>query len=158
MGKIVSVLAISVTNLVFGASYVGGPLKDLIKESEMVVVGKVTLINESVFWPWPEKNEGMLNDVAIIEVSEVLKNNFNWKGTEKEDYSTMKIQLNMYSRHYMTSLSDRVEVGDEGIWILDWHPEANEFYFGYPKRLQPQEKLEEIKAIIESQKKDAPQD
>ncbi len=150
MRKLFLVITLTFSNGIFGTSWVGVPLEKLIEDSEVVVVGKITEVTKSVLWPWAERNEGMLNDLAIIEVSAVLKNEFEWKGSDEEDFSELKIPITMYSSRYGGSFDHRFDVGDEGIWILEWH--ADRFYVGYPKRLQSLEKIEEIKAIIQNQK------
>ena len=110
--------------------------EELVELSDLIVVGKITRITGGGF-------SAKGKEIATITVVEVIKGE---KGLKK-----VKFAFPSRKRSRKTSADLFYEKGQEGIWFLR-KPKKGKYHLAdYPGCLQPVEKLDDIRAIVEKE-------
>jgi len=126
-------------------------LKNYVKESPIIVVGKIDSIKVAEPINQHEEYYDLYTDMAFIAVDSVLKNTLPDFKLEKGD----KIPLLMWSslnNVVMFPSPIQYGVGYEGIWILNQRDSTFSAY--HPIELQPMSKLEEICGYLREQERE----
>lgn len=107
--------------------------ENLIAQSDLVVIGKITAIKEG-----GRGNKDI--NIATISVSEVLKG--------AKDLKEVKLAFPSPKRNMMASTDIFYNLDQEGIWLLRKDEKQNYYLADYPARFQPLENADKIKEII----------
>ncbi len=128
------------------ADYARIELPDLVQQTDLIVVGKITKIDKAE----PSRDA---TDRATITVEQVLLGKAGetvilgfpgeriWIGP---DGRTSRFEASSWIRYTM---------GQDGIWLLKWDKKAGLYTAAHPARRQPREKLDEVKAAIANAEK-----
>lgn len=138
------------------------PLEMLVDEADLIVVGKVTKIQDGGFFTLgPNKSDHILKqDVAVVEISAVLKSPPQF-GKQKV------VHVGQKAMGKVTSADIRFVPGQEGIWLLRKDsgqdkicvmkgdllvpdPERNVYWAKHPSQLQKEKEQKKLAALIEA--------
>ncbi|MHC4661778.1 MAG: hypothetical protein ACYS8W_08820 [Planctomycetota bacterium] len=132
---VIFTLTISSTAL---ASWIDIPLEKRLGEADIVVLGKITGVDNSTHTEI---------DVGTITVTSVLK--------EGGNISNVKLAWPSKRRGFATTADIMYKNGDSGIWILrhgkNIRMKFPEYYYAnYPKDFQPAGRLDAVKALLKA--------
>lgn len=109
------------------ASFAAVPLEILVDEAEVIVLGKVTKVEETKITR-KFGNAERKYDAAVIEVAAVLK------GPEK----LKEVRVAQPAKGGLEVSTDiRFKEGQEGVWILNRQAEPNFYWATHPSQFQP---------------------
>jgi hypothetical protein len=111
--------------------------EDLITQSDLVVVGKITAIKEGGS---DEKDVS----IATVTISDVIKG--------AKDIKEVKLAFPSKKRQMMASTDIFFDLNQEGVWLLRKDEKQDYYLADYPDRFQPKENAEKIKAIVSKMK------
>ena len=148
--KLLSLCIIAITISMSYASYIYISLDDIVKESEIVLIGKMDSIKFGE--PSFDKNNKsiptyQIPDTGYIAIQEKLQNNISSKYSVGD-----KIPLVMpsYTSKSPNDMDRRFELNTKGIWMLRY--KANNFYrIGHPDEFQEMKIENKIRDIIKKQ-------
>lgn len=123
------------------ADYVEIPLDELVRQSDLIVVGKITAIEHAE----PSRTA---TDRATITIEDVLLGKAD--KTVVLGFPGKRVWITDDGRELGFEASNwiRYKTGQEGIWLLTWDDEAKLYRAAHPARLQPKDKLDEVKDAI----------
>jgi hypothetical protein len=137
-------MVLFITTVVY-ASWVDIPIEDLIKNSDLIIVGKISGIDTSKKQnPDSEiiKIMGRYYDFGTITVSQVIKG----------DEHAKSVVLRYPSRRELST--DIVyELNQNGIWLLTKSKEGDFYLAGYPKDFQDISQLNTIKTLVQNRER-----
>ena len=138
-----AVLAVFVILPLACPSYAPMSDEQLVAQTDLIVVGKITKIVEGGARPKDKS-------IATITVSEVVKGE---KGLKiLKGLKTVKLGFPSRNRRMMASTDIFYKNGQQGIWLLRKAKDKDYFLADYPARLQPIKNLDKIKAIVKEEK------
>ena len=129
------------------ADYAPIELPDLVRQSDLIVVGTITAIARAE----PSRTA---TDKATITVEDVLLGKASKTVTLGFPGERIWIGPDGRKSHFEASSWIRYKMGQNGIWLLKWDKEAGHYRAAHPARLQPREQLDEVKAAVAQAEKD----
>jgi len=113
------------------------PLEILVDESDMVVAGKVTKVQNGVF-----AVNGRNYDVAVVEVASILK-------TSPRLGRPMEIKIAQPGAGGLAVSTDiQFHVGQQGVWLLRKDPERDVYWAKHPFQFQDAKKQKELADLV----------
>lgn len=124
------------------ASWAQVPLEDLVKQSELIVVGEVTSIKSAD----PQANDASSRavDVAKIMVKEVLKSSLKNQAIQCRE--TIDLGMMADDNRRPTPKDVRYEIGAGGVWFLEFR--EGKFWATHPNDLQSANQKNRITKVI----------
>lgn len=141
------------------------PLEVLVDEADLIVIGKVTKVQDGGFFTiGPNKFDHIVKqDVAVLEVSAVLK-------APAQFDKTKVVSIGQKAMGKVTSADIRFVPGQQGIWLLSKDPgqnkivvmkgnllvpdpERNVYWAKHPSQLQKETDKQKLTALIEARAK-----
>jgi len=130
------------------ADYAWIELPELVAQSDLIVVGKITGISRA-------KPSRTATDKATITVEQVLIGTADKTVTLGFPGERIWTNADGTTSRFEASNWIRYKTGQDGIWLLTWDRQAKLYHAAHPARLQPRDKLDEVKAAIAKAEKEA---
>jgi hypothetical protein len=129
------------------ASWMDLPLKQVVQQSHVVVIGEITGITAA---DPPAQEDRYAFDIAHITVEDVLLNTL----TNRVIQPGQELPLSMPSAGNSVRISTdiRYRAGMKGIWILELKDET--FWATYPKDFQPMSAEKDVRQIVKELEKE----
>ena len=141
------------------------PLEILVDEADLIVVGKVTKVQDGGFFTLgPNKSDHLVKqDVAVVEISTILK--------APPAFGKPKgVHIGQSGLAKITSADIRFRAGQQGIWLLSKDPgqnkvvvmkgeilvpdpERNIYWAKHPSQFQGEKEQKKLTALIEARAK-----
>ncbi len=164
MRKLLFVVLFAVPTPVL-ADWAEVPLEVLVDEADLIVVGKVTKVQDGGFFTLgPNKSDHIVKqDVAVVEISAILK--------ASPAFGKPKVvHIGQKAMGKLTSADIRFVPGQQGIWLLSKDPgqnkvvvmkgdmlvpdpERNVYWAKHPSQFQKETEQQKLTALIEARAK-----
>ena len=124
------------------ASWAAVALEILADEADVIIVGKVTKIQDGGFAVGQRKF-----DVAVVKVSRILK-------SKPQVGKPKQLRIGQPSRGRIGLSTDiRFRPGQEGIWLLKKDPDRNVYWARHPSQFQPIKQLKLLTDLVKARQK-----